>query len=158
MWEFVNLSSFIMQLINISIVIYVLNRFLFKPYLAFIKEEDKKRIDVENAYADLEWLKVEAQKEASIIIEEAKKEALVQKEQIEEFANKEKDRIISEATISGKTIIENAEAEAEKIKISMLQSVRANVLDLALRLNSKIFWKEVANRDFLEKELQTMSK
>jgi F0F1-type ATP synthase membrane subunit b/b' len=43
-----------MQLINISIVIYVLNRFLFKPYLAFIKEEDKKRIDVENAYADLE--------------------------------------------------------------------------------------------------------
>jgi hypothetical protein len=40
----------------------------------------------------------------------------------------------------------------------MLQSVRANVLDLALRLNSKIFWKEVANRDFLEKELQTMSK
>jgi F0F1-type ATP synthase membrane subunit b/b' len=43
-----------MQLINISIVIYVLNRFLFKPYLTFIKEEDKKRIDVENAYADLE--------------------------------------------------------------------------------------------------------
>jgi F0F1-type ATP synthase membrane subunit b/b' len=84
-------------------------------------------------------LKENAQKEASKIIEEAKKEALVQKEQIEEFANKEKDKIISEATISGKTIIETAETEAEKIKISMLQSVRANVLDLALKLNSKIF-------------------
>ncbi|MDR2411597.1 MAG: hypothetical protein LBD88_03300 [Candidatus Peribacteria bacterium] len=84
-------------------------------------------------------MKENAQKEASKIIEEAKKEALVQKEQIEEFANKEKDKIISEATISGKTIIETAETEAEKIKISMLQSVRANVLDLALKLNSKIF-------------------
>jgi hypothetical protein len=40
----------------------------------------------------------------------------------------------------------------------MLQSVRANVLDLALRLNSKIFWKETTNKDFLEKELATMSK
>jgi vacuolar-type H+-ATPase subunit H len=64
---------------------------------------------------------------------------LVQKEQIEEFANKEKERIINEAIISGKTIIGNAEIEAEKMKISMLQSVKANVLDLALRLNSKIF-------------------
>lgn len=156
MWEFINFSSFIIQLINISVIIYVLNRFLFKPYLAFIKEEDKKRTDVENAYSDLEWLKENAQKEASKIIEEAKKEALVQKEQIEEFANKEKDKIISEATISGKTIIETAETEAEKIKISMLQSVRANVLDLALKLNSKIFWKETTNRDFLEKELETI--
>jgi hypothetical protein len=38
----------------------------------------------------------------------------------------------------------------------MLQSVRANVLDLALKLNSKIFWKETTNRDFLERELETI--
>jgi hypothetical protein len=42
------------------------------------------------------------------------------------------------------------------MKISMLQSVKANVLDLALRLNSKIFWKETTNRDFLEKELESI--
>jgi F0F1-type ATP synthase membrane subunit b/b' len=131
---------------------------LFKPYLAFIKEEDKKRIEVEHAYADLEWLKAEASKEASLIIEEAKKEALAQREKIEEFATKEKERIIEEATVAWKVIIKNAETEAEKMKLSMLQSVKSNVLDLALRLNSKIFWKETTNRDFLEKELEAISK
>lgn len=158
MWEFVNLWSFIMQLINISLIIYVLNRFLFKPYLAFVKEEDKKRTEMEYAYKNLETLKQDAEKEADLIVTTAKKEALLQKEQIEEFAQKEKDRLINEAVIESKSIIEYAWQEAEKMKTSMLQSVKSNVLDLALKLNSKIFWKEVVNKDFLAKELENLTK
>lgn len=158
MWEFVNLWSFIMQLINISLIIYVLNRFLFKPYLAFVKEEDKKRTEMEYAYKNLETLKQDAEKEADLIVTTAKKEALLQKEQIEEFAQKEKDRLINEAVIESKSIIEYAWQEADKMKTSMLQSVKSNVLDLALRLNSKIFWKEVVNKDFLAKELENLTK
>lgn len=158
MWEFVNLWSFIMQLINMGVIIYILNRFLFKPYLAFIKEEDKKRTEMEYAYKNLENLKQDAQKEADIIIATAKKEALSEKERIEEFAQKEKERVIADAVNEWKTIIEYAWKEAEKLKTSMLQSVKTNVLDLALRLNSKIFWKEVVNKDFLNKELENLTK
>lgn len=158
MWEFVNLWSFIMQLINMGLIIYVLNRFLFKPYMAFIKEEDKKRTEMEHAYKNLDSLKDNAQNEADLILANARKEALTEKERIEEFAQKEKDRVIGEAVAEWKDIIEYAWKEAERLKESMLQSVKANVLDLALKLNSKVFWKETANKDFLAKELESLTK
>lgn len=158
MWEFLNLWSFIMQLINISIIIYVLNRFLFKPYMAFIKEEDKKRTEMEYAYNNLDLLKEEANKEATLIIEEAKNTALVEREKITEFANNEKNRIINEAIAESKTIISNADKESEQMKSSMMQSVKSDVLNLSLRLISKIFGKEAVNKDFLERELEVLNK
>lgn len=41
--ELVNLGSLLIQLINLSVVVFVLYRFIFKPYLAFIDEETAKR-------------------------------------------------------------------------------------------------------------------
>jgi len=41
--ELVNLGSLLIQAINLSVVVYVLYRFIFKPYLAFIDEEGLKR-------------------------------------------------------------------------------------------------------------------
>lgn len=50
--ELVNFGSLIIQLINLSVVVYVLYRFIFKPYLAFIDEETAKREAFEsNAHA-----------------------------------------------------------------------------------------------------------
>lgn len=45
--ELVNLGSLFIQLINLSVVVYVLYRFIFKPYLAFIDVESEKRIAFE---------------------------------------------------------------------------------------------------------------
>lgn len=41
--DLVNLGSLIIQFVNLSVVVYVLYRFIFKPYLAFIDEETAKR-------------------------------------------------------------------------------------------------------------------
>jgi hypothetical protein len=40
----------------------------------------------------------------------------------------------------------------------MLKDVKTNIIDLVLRLNTKIFAKEEANRAFLENELQALTK
>ena len=158
MWEFINLGSFVMQLINIGLIIYVLNRFLFKPYLAFIKEEDKKRTEMEYAYKNIDMLKEDAKKDAETIIKYANIEAKNIRAGMEVQAAKEREKILNDATLEWKEIIEYAKEETEKMKISMLQSIKMNVLDLALKLNSKVFWKEVVNKNFLERELELLDK
>jgi hypothetical protein len=40
----------------------------------------------------------------------------------------------------------------------MLELAKWKIIGLVLKLNSKIFSKEPVNRDFLEKELQTLTK
>jgi hypothetical protein len=40
----------------------------------------------------------------------------------------------------------------------MVNSMRSKILDLSLKLSSKIFSKESANKDFLEKELDVLTK
>ncbi|MDR2641042.1 MAG: hypothetical protein LBC61_07290 [Candidatus Peribacteria bacterium] len=91
------MSSFIMQLINICIIIYILNRFLFKPYLEFIKEEDKKRVELDTAFEEMNVLKQKAEVEASDIIESAKAEAIDIRTNMEALANQEKENILAKA-------------------------------------------------------------
>jgi large-conductance mechanosensitive channel len=64
MGAFVNLGSFIIQFINICIIIFVMNKFLFKPYLAYLKKEEKKRKELETAHKEMEEIKKEAKDEA----------------------------------------------------------------------------------------------
>lgn len=158
MWEFVNLSSFIMQLINMGIIIYILNRFLFKPYLKFIKEEDKKRVELDTAYEEMNVLKEEAKMQAGQIIESAKANALEIRANMETLANQEKEAIIAKAEAEWKDIVEYATKKAEDTKNSMLKDVKTNIIDLVLKLNGKIFGKEEANKAFLENELQALTK
>ncbi len=50
--DLINIQTLIIQTINISIVVFVLWRFLFKPYLAHIDEEtEKQRLFDENTLA-----------------------------------------------------------------------------------------------------------
>lgn len=158
MWQFINLWSFIIQLINIALIIYILNRFLFRPYLKLVQEEDKKRVEMDYIYGNLEKVKEEAQNEANEIIVEAKKDASKIRENMEIQANIEKEQIIREAQIEWKNMIEHAEKEVEIMKKTMLQSVKENIFDLTLRLNSKIFGKQETNKDFLKRELDLLTK
>ncbi|MDR0772112.1 MAG: hypothetical protein LBF15_03580 [Candidatus Peribacteria bacterium] len=80
-----------------GIIIYILNRFLFKPYLKFIKEEDKKRVELDTAYEEMNVLKEEAKMQAGQIIESAKANALEIRANMETLANQEKEAIIAKA-------------------------------------------------------------
>jgi F0F1-type ATP synthase membrane subunit b/b' len=80
-----------------GIIIYILNRFLFRPYLKFIKEEDKKRVELDTAYEEMNVLKEKAKLEAGQIVESAKVNALEIRANIENLANQEKEAIIAKA-------------------------------------------------------------
>ena len=151
---FVNLGSFIIQFINISIIIFVLNKFLFKPYLAYIKAEEKKRQELERAHEEMELLKDEAKKEASEILKEAKKEASEIKKRSESIAKEEALEIVEEAKAEAGKIKNKAELDIENERKNLYAELKDKVLDVALKLNEKLFSKSDANKDFIEKALK----
>lgn len=146
---FVNWSAFIIQMINISIIIFVLNRFLFRPYLVYLDEETKKRDQIDHDYSEREEQKKVTEKEIETLLSQAKKETQDMISQAEMLAKKGAD-----------TIITQAKQEAEQIKIKALQDIseerevlykeiRERVLSIALRANEKLFGKKEANREFI---------
>jgi F0F1-type ATP synthase membrane subunit b/b' len=47
--------------------------------------------------------------------------------------------------------------EIKKEKLSMVNSIKKEVIDLSLKLNEKLFDKEKVNKDFMDKELNSIN-
>lgn len=154
MWAFVNLGSFIIQFINICVIIFVMNKFLFKPYLIYIQAEEKKRLELESAHEKMEESKNEAKKEAKLILEEAKQDAEGIKKNAEWIAKKEASNIVEEAKNEAEKIKHKANLDIENEKKTLYAELKDKVLDVALKMNEKLFTKSDSNKDFITKALK----
>ncbi|MDD2487402.1 MAG: ATP synthase F0 subunit B [Candidatus Gracilibacteria bacterium] len=152
--SFVNLGSFIIQLINIAVIIFILNKFLFKPYLKYLTSEEKKRRELEEAHIILHDIKDEAKKEARDIIDEAKKESHFIKNEAGIIAKEEAKEIVDEAKDEAEKIKHKAMLDIENERKSMNESMREKILEVALKLNQKLFSKSDANVDFIKKSTE----
>ncbi len=154
MWEFFKLWSFIIQFINICIIIYLLNRFLFKPYLQYLDQEDKKRRDLEASYEELEVIKESAKNEAKTIIEEAKNEAKFIKKQWRELTKQESEVIIKDAKIEAIKIKTKWLEDVENERNILYNEIKEKILNTALKLNEKLFSDNKSNIDFIKKAIE----
>ena len=67
-------------------------------------------------------------------------------------------RIIERAEQEAKYLLDTAKNQIEKERFDMENEMKDKILDLSLKLNSKIFDKETTNKDFLEKEYDLLTK
>jgi F-type H+-transporting ATPase subunit b len=152
--ELVNLGSLFIQLINLSVVVYVLYRFIFKPYLAFIDEETAKREAFEENARAAEHIISDARKEAGIIMDAAKNEARAIITDSEALAKKEYSLILSDARKESEQIKVKASKDIENERQALHNELREKVLSIALRANEKLFGKNEANADFIAKVIK----
>lgn len=152
--SFVNLWSFIIQFVNIVIIIFMLNKFLFKPYLVYLHNEELKRKDLEDAHLKLHTLKDDAKKEAKEIIDDAKKEAHFIKVQWESLAKEETIAIINEAKEESERIKAKALLDVDNERKAMNSIMKEKILEVALKLNEKLFKQSEANIDFIKKNAE----
>ncbi len=152
-----NLWTIIAQIFNFLLLLFVMKHFLWNKIVDAIEERKAKleNIDLmQKQYKEkLELADIESQK----ILEESRKKVV----EIEQFAlssaNKEKESIISKAMSDAKSMISSAEKEIEVEKNKMLSNIKTRVIDLALKVNKKLFDKENINKDFVEKELNSIN-
>ena len=152
--ELVNLGSLLIQLINLSIVVFVLYRFIFKPYLAFIDEETAKREALEENIHASKHIIFDAGKEAAALMESAKNEARAIVADSEGLAKKEYALIVADARREAEQIKLKASKDIENERQALYNELRDRVLSIALRANERLFGKTEANTEFITKIIQ----
>ncbi len=146
----IDFGSLAVQAVNLAIVAYVLRKFLFLPYLAHLDEETKKREELAQAHAEAQNAVEAAKNEAHRIIETAKQEGKSIRAESKSLAKQEASLITFEANKEADAIRAKAETDIGAERRAMEVEMKAKIVDVALKINEKIFGKSEANARFVE--------
>lgn len=153
-----NLSDFIFQVINIGILIYFLNKFLFKKVMNVIDERNK---EVNDAYKDIDEAWVELEKkdnkyntlltnintESTSIIDKAKEEGKLIKENSLKEAREKAEKEMKKAKIS----IENEKRNA-------IEEIKKDISELVVNSTKAVLQEEYSSKDESPVEKQFIDK
>lgn len=149
-----NISIILAQFINFWIIFFIFYHFLGKTIVKTIEQRRQKIENIDNS-DDLVKEKMDtAEAEAKALIEEAKIKASEIQNNASEISKKDTARKIKEAEEKAQAIIDSANRDIEKEKLGMLDSMKQKVLDLSLKINSKVFDNTDNNKDFITKEVK----
>ena len=120
------------QVLNFLLLIWLLNKFLFKRVLALIDERQAKISrglqDAEQAARDRELAR--AEREAAL--DEARREAQTMIARATKIAEDSRNEIVAEARTQAERATERARAEIQAEKERAMAEIRSQVADLAL--------------------------
>ena len=134
----VDLPKLLFQVINFLLLLYLLNRFLFKPVLARLDERSarisKGLEDAEVAARDRELAR--AEREAAV--SEARKEAADLLANANKIAADTRDEILTKAREDAEKVSQRAQEEITAEKDKAMAELRTHVADLALEAATKL--------------------
>jgi F-type H+-transporting ATPase subunit b len=134
----VNFGALLFQVINFLLLLYLLNRFLFKRVVALLDERQarisKGLEDAESAARDRELAR--AEREAAL--DEARKEAAAMIGRATKIAEDSRAEITAQAKAEAESITARAREEIVAEKERAMAELRAHVADLALEAAAKL--------------------
>ncbi len=134
----INLVGLVFQMINFLLLLYLLNRFLFKPLLARMDERsakiEKGLEDAETAARDRELAR--AEREAAV--SEARKEAAEMLARANKIAEDTRNEILTDARTEAEKVTQRAREEINAEKEKAMSELRSQVADLALDAAAKL--------------------
>ena len=154
--QFVTVETFVIQFVILLIVLWVLNKFVFKPYLAYLDEWEAKQKKVQEDYNNAEKILEEKRLEGESILEKARSKGNAVIEEAESLANAKKEKIITEAETQARETAEVAKSQIEKDRQSMISGIKKNVIDMTLKLNEKLFKDSKVSKDFIDKHIDSL--
>jgi len=153
---FVWFTPLTIQFIILLLIIWVLRKFIFIPYLEYLDKWEDKQKKLEEDYKNIDALIAEANNEKESILKKARKQSEQMISEAETIAKNKRKSLLEKADEEAKAIVNSGKAEIEKEKLSMLSEVKSNIVDLVLRFNKKLFWSEKVSSEFVEKEIELM--
>ena len=143
----VNWSSFIAQVVNFTLLTFVLYRFGFKPILTTLSERQQKIAEgLQYAEAMKEKLS-EAEKSKAETLQQAAIEAKQLLNEADQKAKALLDKSTKEATVKVEVILRKATEETERARQKMVQEVQAEISRLVVDTASKVLAKELSEED-----------
>lgn len=151
-----DLSSFIIQGINFLIVALVLRRFFFVPYMKYLDEEALKRKTLESKLAESDTILSEAKTDAEKIVDQSRVDAKIIASEIVENARKESSEIKQKAELDADAARSKGFSDVAHERKIMSEELKSKVIDIALKLNTKLFGKNDTNVEFLKENAKAI--
>lgn len=153
-----NLSLWVIfaQIINFWLLFFLFKHFLWEKIVKAITDRRKQIENLDNSEELVKAKMEEAEKEAKEVLEKARKEALEMQQKADDLVKKNTEIKLAEADKKAEAIVEAANRTIEKERGSMIEEMKDKVLDLSLKINSKVFDKKDANKDFIQKEINSL--
>ena len=148
--KLIDFHALIIQSINLLVVLWVLRRFLFVPYLAFLDREKEKREKLQKDIADSAHIVDAAQKKANDIIASSRTEAKTLANEILQNARDEALLVTEEANKEAENARQRGFADVEHERKMMAEELKKRVVDVAIAMNKKLFGSSEKNEEFLK--------
>jgi F-type H+-transporting ATPase subunit b len=126
------------QIINFLILLYLLNRFLFKPVMARL---DERSANIKQGLEDAETARRDralAREEREAALSEARKEAADMLARANKIADDTRREILEEARTEAERVSAKAREEIVAEKDKAMAEIRGQVADLALEAAAKL--------------------
>ena len=149
-------GSLLIQGINFAVIAYVLRKFFFVPYVQFLDEEALKRKDLEEKLSKSTRILDDAHAQAENIVDQARVDARIIASEITENARKEWAEVLARAHSDADIARTKWFSEIENERKAILAELRTRVIDVALKMNEKLFGKNEANALFLKNAENTI--
>lgn len=150
------LGIILAQMINFWILFFIFKHFLGEKIVKAIEERRAYIQKFDDADKQVKQTLAAADKQAGELVDEARTKAHKIEADAEELAKANTQKEKQKAAMEAESILGNARADIEKERLSMLNEMKSKIVDLSLKLNEKMFSKESANKDFMEKELEAL--
>lgn len=139
--------TFVAQICNLFIQVYLIKRFLFKPINeviakrkaladAQIAEAEAANKEAQAMKADYEQNLAQANEEARTIIQDAKRHATLQSEEI-----------VKEAQSQAAALKEKADADIAQEKVKAFNEMKDEIGDIAMEIAGKVIEREISEKD-----------
>lgn len=148
--QLIDVPSLIIQSVNLAIIVFVLWKFFFKPYLAYLDAEALKRTKLEADVAASAHIVDNANAEAQQILDASRIDARAMANDIVENARKDADALRAEAALDAEAARKKGFADVEYERKALKEEMKEKVLSLALKMNEKLFGKNESNEQFLK--------
>lgn len=148
--QLIDPASLVIQTVNLAIIVFVLWKFFFKPYLAYLDEENAKRIKLEADIANSAHIIDNANAEAAKILDSSRVDARNLANEILENARKDADNMRADAALEAEEARKKGFADVEHERRTLREEMKERVISVALKMNEKLFGKNEANEQFLK--------
>lgn len=156
----IDVKLLIAQIINFSILLFLLYRFLYKPILKILKERSQK---IEKSLKEAEKIEEELKQAEEVKAErilQAQKEAYNIIKKAEKEAHKIREEILAQTQKEISVLREKAEEEIKKKKKLLIEETRREIADLIILASQKMLiekWDREKDKKFVEKILEEIN-
>lgn len=157
----INPLLLIAQIVNFLILLWLLNRFLYKPILKLFKDRSSKIEDGIKTAENLKKQAAEAEERHKQYLDEARKEAHRIIEQATKLGDEEKKKIIEMANEEARKIVDKTMQEINAEKQNIMSEIKKEVGEMVVTLSSSMIKKkldETSQRALIEEAIKEVEK